>query len=68
VRGMATLESYFHYRNIDVSTLKELSRRWSPQIAAGVKKVGAHLALSDVRESIAELRHYRGFMGPFAGV
>jgi oligoribonuclease len=58
-RHMRALEAFFHYRNIDVSTVKELARRWRPDVLAGVKKKGAHLALDDIRESIAELRHYR---------
>ena len=58
-RHMRALETFFHYRNIDVSTVKELARRWRPDVLAGVKKEGAHLALDDIRESIAELRHYR---------
>ncbi len=56
---MPTLEAYFHYRNIDVSSVKELARRWRPDVLAGVKKTGAHLALDDIRESIEELKHYR---------
>ena len=59
VRGMPLLEDYFHYRNLDVSTIKELARRWRPDVLAGVKKTGAHLALDDIRDSIAELQHYR---------
>ena len=59
VRGMPILESYFHYRNLDVSTIKELARRWRPDVLAGVKKSGAHLALDDIKDSIAELQHYR---------
>lgn len=59
VRGMPELESYFHYRNLDVSTIKELARRWRPDVLAGVKKSGAHLALDDIKDSIAELQHYR---------
>jgi len=59
VRGMPALESYFHYRNLEVSTLKELARRWAPEVLAGVKKNGSHLALDDIRDSIAELQHYR---------
>jgi len=55
---MPTLEAYLHYRNIDVSTVKELARRWYPAIGAPVK-VGEHLALADVRESIDELKFYR---------
>jgi len=59
VKYMPTLEAHLHYRNIDVSTVKELAFRWSPSVADGVKKKGAHRAIDDVRESIAELRHYR---------
>lgn len=66
-RGMPRLERYFHYRNLDVSTLKELARRWAPDIAGSLNKASAHTALSDIRESVEELRHYRRFMGPFAG-
>jgi oligoribonuclease len=58
-RCMPQLEAFFHYRNLDVSTLKELVKRWLPTIAKGVEKKGAHLALDDVRESITELRYYR---------
>ncbi len=58
-RYMPDLEAYFHYRHIDVSTLKELARRWAPEVADGVQKNGNHLALADIRDSIAELRHYR---------
>ncbi|HUH36681.1 MAG TPA: oligoribonuclease [Spongiibacteraceae bacterium] len=58
-REMPELERYFHYRNLDVSTLKELARRWRPDVLAGVKKSDAHLALDDIRDSIAELRHYQ---------
>ena len=67
-RQMPALERHFHYRNLDVSTIKELARRWSPQVLAGVKKEAAHTALSDVRDSIAELRHYRQSMGPLGGI
>lgn len=59
VRGMPRLERYFHYRNLDVSTVKELARRWAPEVFAGVKKSGAHLALDDIKDSISELKHYR---------
>ncbi|MCH8498037.1 MAG: oligoribonuclease [Marinobacter sp.] len=59
VKYMPELEAFFHYRNLDVSTVKELARRWRPDVLAGVKKEGSHLALDDIRESIAELRHYR---------
>ncbi|MCJ0824768.1 oligoribonuclease [Luteimonas sp. 50] len=66
-RQMPALERFFHYRNLDVSTIKELARRWAPQVLAGVKKEAAHTALSDVHDSIDELRHYRAAMGAFAG-
>jgi oligoribonuclease len=56
---MPQLEAYFHYRNLDVSTLKELAKRWKPEILAGFKKVQAHTALADVHESIDELVYYR---------
>lgn len=58
-RWMPRLESFFHYRNLDVSTVKILAQRWAPQVAEAFKKQGAHLALSDIKESIAELAHYR---------
>jgi oligoribonuclease len=58
-RLMPTLERYFHYRNLDVSTLKELARRWMPEIAARFDKENPHVALADIRESIRELRYYR---------
>ena len=58
-RYMPELEAFFHYRNLDVSTIKELARRWKPEVLEGFKKKGAHLALDDIRESIAELQHYR---------
>ncbi|MFO6367735.1 oligoribonuclease, partial [Pseudomonas aeruginosa] len=58
-RHMPRLEGYFHYRNLDVSTLKELAARWAPQVRESFKKGNTHLALDDIRESIAELRHYR---------
>jgi len=58
-RWMPALEEYFHYRNLDVSTLKELARRWQPDLMKGVPKEGKHEALADVRESIDELRYYR---------
>jgi len=58
-RSMPALERFFHYRNLDVSTLKELARRWAPAVLEGVEKTSAHTALEDVRESIRELRHYR---------
>lgn len=58
-REMPALEAYFHYRNLDVSTLKELMKRWRPDLASGFKKDATHLALDDIRESIAELKFYR---------
>lgn len=58
-REMPELEAYFHYRNLDVSTLKELARRWRPELLAGLRKSSSHLALDDIRESIAELKYYR---------
>jgi oligoribonuclease len=58
-RYMAGLEAFFHYRNLDVSTLKELARRWKPQAMEGFKKAQAHTALADIHESIDELVHYR---------
>ena len=56
---MPRLEAYFHYRNLDVSTLKELARRWKPNIMAGLAKQGKHEALADIYESIEELKYYR---------
>lgn len=65
---MPDLERYFHYRNLDVSTIKELARRWQPDIVKGVKKSGAHLALDDIKDSIEELKHYRKtFFRDFTG-
>ncbi|MAC99924.1 MULTISPECIES: oligoribonuclease [Pseudomonas] len=58
-RGMPALEKYFHYRNLDVSTLKELASRWAPEVKNGFKKQSSHLAMDDIRDSIAELQHYR---------
>jgi oligoribonuclease len=58
-RLMPGLEAFFHYRNLDVSTLKELARRWAPDVAAGFKKASSHLAMDDIRDSIDELRYYR---------
>lgn len=57
-RHMPKLEAYFHYRNLDVSTLKILANRWRPDLAGPIKKT-AHLALEDIRESVEELRYYR---------
>jgi len=67
-RCMPRLEKYFHYRNLDVSTVKELARRWAPEVLAGVGKEAKHTALSDVHDSIAELRHYRQAMGRLGGL
>ncbi len=58
-RGMPRLEAYFHYRNLDVSTLKELAKRWRPDVSAAFKKRQEHTALADIHESIDELLHYR---------
>ncbi len=59
-RTMPKLEEFFHYRNLDVSTLKELAKRWKPSALEGLKKAGKHTALADIHESIDELVHYRG--------
>ena len=59
VKYMPELERYFHYRNIDVSTLKELAKRWKPSAVSSFQKQGSHQALDDIRESIAEMQHYR---------
>ena len=58
-REMPELERYFHYRNLDVSTLKELARRWAPEVFTGFQKSSSHLAMEDIRDSIRELMHYR---------
>jgi len=58
-RYMLGLETWFHYRNLDVSTVKELCKRWRPDLSAKVNKTGAHTALADIHESIEELRFYR---------
>ena len=65
MKYMPQLDQFFHYRNIDVSTIKELARRWSPAVYEGFNKSSVHLALDDIRDSIAELKHYReqGFIG-----
>lgn len=65
VKYMPQLEAYCHYRNVDVSTVKELAKRWAPDVAKGVKKQGAHLALDDIRESIEELKYYREHLFKF---
>ena len=69
-RLMPDLERFFHYRNLDVSTLKELARRWAPEVSEGFVKQGAHLASADIHESIRELRHYRArlFAPQFSGI
>lgn len=59
VRYMPRLEAFFHYRNLDVSTLKELAKRWNPAVYKGIVKKGSHQALDDILESIEELRYYR---------
>lgn len=65
-RWMPKLERHFHYRNLDVSTLKELCARWAPQVMGGFTKESTHLALDDIRDSVAELRYYREhFIRPF---
>ena len=61
-RTMPALEAYFHYRNLDVSTLKELAKRWNPGVLNGFKKAQAHTALADIHESIDELLHYRSHL------
>lgn len=58
-RLMPKVESYFHYRNLDVSTLKELAKRWTPEIMNGFKKNNTHLAMDDIKDSLAELKYYR---------
>lgn len=59
VKYMPELEAFFHYRNIDVSTVKELAKRWQPEVVDSFEKTGSHQALDDIRESIVELKHYR---------
>ena len=59
-KHMPELERFFHYRNLDVSTLKELARRWKPKALDGVKKGSNHLAMDDIKDSVEELRHYKG--------
>ena len=66
-RLMPRLEAFFHYRNLDVSTIKELARRWAPEVHKGLTKESAHTAMADTRDSIAELSYYRQFMGGLAG-
>ena len=61
-RHLPALERFFHYRNLDVSTLKILAGMWAPEVLAGVNKSSTHLALADIRDSIAELRHYRAHL------
>lgn len=65
VKHMPELEAFFHYRNLDVSTLKELAKRWNPAVVSSFKKTATHQALDDIRESIDELKHYReSFLRP----
>jgi oligoribonuclease len=68
-RHMPALEKFFHYRNLDVSTLKELARRWAPGVLAGFAKQGEHKALADIQESVRELAYYRRqlFASPYNG-
>jgi oligoribonuclease len=68
-RHMPNLERFFHYRNLDVSTLKELARRWAPGVTESFSKQGTHLAHADIHESIRELQHYRAklFAPAYAG-
>lgn len=61
-RYMPALEAFFHYRHIDVSTLKELARRWAPEVATGFSKKSSHLAMDDIRDSLEELGYYRATM------
>ncbi|MDX1480231.1 MAG: oligoribonuclease, partial [Woeseiaceae bacterium] len=61
-REMPDLERWFHYRNLDVSTLKILAERWRPDVAAGISKASNHRALDDIRDSVAELAHYRAHL------
>ena len=56
---MPELEKFFHYRNLDVSSVKEIARRWKPEVLAGVSKNGKHIAMDDIKDSVAELSHYR---------
>tara|TARA_B110000503_G_scaffold66612_1_gene104534 strand:+ start:4992 stop:5570 length:579 start_codon:yes stop_codon:yes gene_type:complete len=58
-RQMPALEAFFHYRNLDVSSINEIAKRWRPEVLEGFKKQGSHLAMDDIKDSIAELRHYR---------
>ena len=58
-RCMPELEDFFHYRNLDVSSLKELAKRWAPEVTKGITKNGSHLAMDDIKDSIEELKHYR---------
>lgn len=65
-RYMPRLERWLHYRNLDVSTIKELARRWAPEVADAARKDSAHTALSDIRDSVEELRHYRAHFAALA--
>ena len=66
-RLMPELQAWFHYRNLDVSTLKELAMRWAPELLEGFSKQNRHEALADIRDSVAELRHYRPHLGALSG-
>jgi len=66
-RLMPDLEAWFHYRNLDVSTVKELAARWAPALLESLTKQNRHEALADIRDSIAELRHYRPHLGALSG-
>ncbi|MEN1728705.1 MAG: oligoribonuclease [Pseudomonadota bacterium] len=66
-RGMPGLEAFFHYRNLDVSTIKILAQRWAPAVAGGMSKSSSHQALDDIRGSISELKYYRNYMGQLSG-
>jgi len=68
VRGMPKLEAFFHYRNLDVSTIKILAQQWAPEISAALNKSTSHQALDDIRDSIEELQYYRKFMGQLSGL
>ena len=67
-KWMPKLENFFHYRQVDVSSIKELIRRWNPQLLDGFSKSGQHLALADIQESIKELAYYRQYMGEISGL
>jgi len=66
-REMPRLEAFFHYRNLDVSSIKEVAKRWRPEVLRGLKKQGSHLAMDDIKDSIAELSHYRNLFFNMTG-